>query len=316
MRLVSPIDLRWAAPPGDGLVVRPLPGGSRRGGWPEIVRGGPAAALARLRTAFDGPLAGRGAARRLVVNGGDPPEFLAAVDAAFRRPGDELVLLPPTPNGTPELGSLDLALSGGPPARSTVLLGAAAPTGALLSLDQVTRSCERWRAQLVLDLTLARFSLGEDVAGLCPAGVLGGLDRWDGEPAGCWGVAVRPPRLPWAGVAPTGLVHLDAALRGALAVQHGFTVWPLGARRHALGLVAFACRRWSAGEAAALLAEAFGIVLESACLTAVPLPFSAGLGRGLLRASIGPSTSPDEIVALGDALSRLDAVPPAAAVAH
>jgi selenocysteine lyase/cysteine desulfurase len=81
-------------------------------------------------------------------------------------------------------------------------------------------------------------------------------------------------------------------------------------------VVAFALRGWDAEEAGALLGEAFGIAVESRCLTAAPLPFPERLGAGFLRASLASCSTVGEVYALVDAVSRLACRRPAAGCAH
>ncbi len=297
-----PIFLRWAEPPGNELDPRRArPDGDWRL-WPAVFRDGAAGALSHLRGGRpDGPR------RRIIVSAGDAPELLAGIDAGLRRPGDELVLLPPTVNGCPEMASLALALAGGAPGSALVVTGAVTPAGALAPLAEIGELCTETRSGLMLDLTLARHSPLLRDPWLKPAGFVAALDRWDGAAPGTWGALRAPEPLPatWSAPPAPALLHLDGALRGALADQAGVTVWPLGTRRCGTGVVGFAIRGWSAEEAAAVLWEAFGIALEAGPLTAAPLPVPDEFGRGLLRASLGGDSKAEHGGALAAAVSRL-----------
>jgi selenocysteine lyase/cysteine desulfurase len=101
------------------------------------------------------------------------------------------------------------------------------------------------------------------------------------------------------------LLQLDATLRRRLLETPKVTVWPLGPSRRAPGVVAFALTGWSADEAAAVLAEAFGIVVEAGRLTAAPLPVTQQFGTGFLRASLAAGSTADDVEKFLAAVSRL-----------
>ncbi len=309
--MATPVFLRWAAalrapddprpangPPAAGAAGSPA--ARPEDGWSARFAQGPMA-LAFARGRLPRPAA----PRRIVLNGGDPPDLLAAVERGFRHEADEVRLVAPDPDGVPDVGSLDLALGSAPAGSGVVILGAVSPTGTAPPLAEIAALCRARRAALVLDLTLARFTPPPAPARLETTAVVTALDRWDGAAPGTWAAAVTPAPLPWPAPPAAEMLHLDAALRAALSSLPGVSVWPLAGLRHATGVIGFALGGWAADEAAALLAEAFGVGVESGDLSAVPLPFPAPAGPGLLRASLGRATTPDDVDALASAVSQL-----------
>lgn len=318
MGAVHDVFLSWAGP-----VAAGDPRADQRGccsanvslatgaGWTEVVTEGPAAALDHIRRGLERSEE----TRRLIVNGGDPPELVAAVDAGLRRPGDELVLTPPDIHGAPDLAAVALALAGAPRGRALTVSGAVSPTGAVAPLPEIAELCEHSGAQVILDLTLARWTrLPADRVAL--AGTLAALDRWEDGAPGLWGAA-RGAAPDWLRrTAPARLVELDLALRRRLAEVPLVTVWPLGSPRPAIGVIAFALAGWDAGEAAAVLAEAFGIAVEAGGLTAAPLPVPERVALGFLRASLSTCSTAADVESLAQAIARLAGTRPPEGRAH
>jgi selenocysteine lyase/cysteine desulfurase len=264
---------------------------------------GPADALAFLRENLPAP----DSPRRLIVSGGDPPELLAAVDAGFRRPGDEFVLTPPTVDGAPAPDAVAAAMARGRLRRSVMIFGEVTPTGAVAPLLEIDELRQRAEAEVVLDLTLARW-IGPPARAHCDAaGFLAALDRWDEAPRGAWGVCLRGVERSPGAVPPPHLLQLDAALRRRLTETPQVTLWPLGASRRAPGVVSFSLAGWAADEAAAVLAEAFGVQVEAGPLTAAPLPAPPRAGSGFLRASLAAASTPAEVETFLSAVSWLAA---------
>lgn len=268
-------------------------------GWPEICDGGAAAALSVVR----GRLGSR--PRRLVVCAGDAPEWLAAIDAGLRRPGDELVLLPPTVDATPDLAALRDAVGGVAPGRAMVATSAVAPTGAVAPLAEIAARLREGRAGLVVDLTLARWTPLPDLGACGVSAAIGAVDRWDGGRPGTWGIADEPVARPWADPIPAGLLAAEDRLLARLTRLPDVTLWPFGGSPRAHAVVSFAVSGWTSEEAAAVLGDAFGLCVEAGRLTAAPLPIPSRRGSDLLRASLAPCSSPLDADRLVNALDRL-----------
>lgn len=295
--------LAWAEHPGHEGDPRPLAevDGVEPVGvpdWGPSFAGGAPEALCFLRDALihdDRP-------RRILVNGGDSPSLMAAVDSGFRRMGDELLILPPTQDGLPHPEALVMALRGGR-MPSSLVMGASSPTGVLAPLQELQELLEAYQAVLVLESTLARWTRQAFSIRGTNLGWIWALDRWDGAAPGTWTAALGTAPPPALGTPEDRFLHLDAALWGAVSAEPGLILWPRTANRRVVGILSLGIPGQDPHEVAAVLKGSFGLTVGSGKMTAVPLPLPDS--PGFIRVSLGPATTPDELDHLASALGRV-----------
>ena len=267
-------------------------------GGGDLVRGDLGTVLARLCRADHGR-------RSLVVAAGAAP---ALVEAACALDGVQVTLVPPDRDGLPDRPSLFLALERAG-ADCRCLLPLASPLGVLADppfLEDVARALP---GGLILDVGFALYEPALELSIPWPgtAALLGPEHPFEPEGDARWLAALvapdAPPPAPAA--APEGaevVLAWDEWIRSALEARDGIVTWPRARETYAPGVVAFSLPGWPAGEAAAILEESFGILVDAERPTAAPLP---GDPAEVLRVFPGTGHGEAEIEALVGALWRV-----------
>jgi len=283
--------------PGDACPLRGLLDPWTAGGG-QFLRGDLATVLARLCRDERGP-------RPLVIAAGAAP---ALVEAACSLDGLRVTLVPPDRDGLPDRPSLFLALERAG-AGCRCLLPLASPLGVLADpplLEDVARALP---GGLLLDVGFALYEPALELSIPWPgtAALLGPERPFEPLGDAPWlAVEVAPEAPPPApAAAPEGaetVLAWDEWIRSALEARDGIVTWPRARETYAPGIVAFSFEGWPAGEAAAILEESFGILVDAARPTAAPLP---GDPAEVLRVFPGPGHHEAEIEALVGALWRV-----------
>ncbi len=243
--------------------------------------------------------------RPLVVSAGGPPVL---VEAACSLANAAVTLVPPDRDGLPDRPSLFLALErAGSGARC--LLSLASPLGVLADpplLEEVARAVP---GGLLLDIGFALYEPALELAIPWPgtAALLAPERPFQPAEDAPWlAVEVSPDGPPPAPAAPPEgaetVLAWDEWIRSALEAREGIVTWPRARDTYAPGLVSFSLAGWPAEEAAAILEESFGILVDAASPTAAPLPGEPG---AVLRVFPGPGHGEAEIEALVGSLWRV-----------
>ncbi len=263
-----------------------------------MLRGSLRSILARLCRDDPGP-------RTLVVAAGTAP---ALVEAACALEDVRVALVPPDRDGLPDRPSLFLAIERAG-AGCRCLLPLASPLGVLADppfLEDVARALP---GGLLLDVGFAVYEPALELAIPWPgtAALLGPEAPFEPARDAPWLAARVAPGAPPPDPAPAPegtetILAWDEWIRSALEARDGIVTWPRARETYAPGVVAFSLPAWPAEEAAAILEESFGILVDAERPTAAPLP---GDPEDVLRVFPGPAHREEEIEALVGALWRM-----------
>jgi len=294
------IDFRAASAGPTAPATSPLGGilASLAGEGGAILRASPGELLAHL-------CAGPAPGRPLVVAAGATPGL---VEAACELAATGVTIVPPDRDGLPERASLLLALDhAGPGARC--LLPLASPVGALAEPAFLHEAAGAAEGGLILDIAFAAFEPALELAIPWPGtAALLGPERpfLDGAREPWLALEIGRAQAPPSPVSPPEgaetVLAWDEWIRSALEARDGIVTWPRGRESYAPGVITFAIDGWPAREAAAILEESFGLLVDAGRPTATPLP---GAPDELLRVFPSARHREEDVEALVGALWRV-----------